>query len=85
MYTSGAAAIWRSGPPAEGGGEVALKKSATSAHRALARLWLATVLVRLYFWFKIRLSHHADLSDATLPRETIYRGLQVQTASREMF
>jgi hypothetical protein len=74
MYTSGAAAaLWRSGPPAERGGEVALKKP---SHRALVRVWLATVLSRIcppLFLERSRLIASRRPCDATLPRTQLMK------------
>lgn len=57
------------GPPAERGGEFALKKP---SHRALAHVWLATVLSRtcpLLFLVRSRLIASRRPCDATLPSE----------------
>lgn len=74
MYTSGAAAaLWRSGPPAECGGEVALKKP---YHRALVRIWLATVLSRIcpsLFLERSRLIASRRPCDATLPSRQLMK------------
>ena len=76
MYTSGAAAaLWRSGPPAERGGEVALKKP---SHHTLARVWLARMFSRIcppLFLVRSRLKVDRD---ATLPPRENNRSHQVR-------
>ena len=71
VYGRRSSTMAHSGPPAERGGEVALKKP---AHHTLARVWLATVLSRIcppLFMGRSRLIASHRSCDATLQEEII--------------
>ena len=69
VYERRSSTMAHPGPPAERGGEVALKKP---SRRALAHVWLATVLSRIcppLFLVRSRLIASRRPGDATLPSE----------------
>lgn len=70
VYKRRSSTMAHSGPPAERGGEVALKKP---FHHTLAHVWLATVPLRIcpsLFMVRSRLIASRRPCDATLPRES---------------